>query len=190
MSNKDYYHRTSNLHSDMDYKLLEMEDNKNMSDYTIKNYRYNHCKDKIINGPHERDLGVYNGLSVSNGYVGGCNIVTDTGLRPQIQSKPVDKLQESVPESLRFKILLPLYEKQIHNTNMATTGLCNKSYKDNACDFLTSTSLSVDPQNNFNQSFDRIGSNSRNYQRKDARFYKDGKYSFSSDIGYHGRYSK
>lgn len=190
MSNKDYYHRTSNLHSDMDYKLLEMEDNKNMSDYIIKNYRYNHCKDKIINAPFDSDLKVYNGLSASNGYIGGCNIDTDTSLRPQIQTKPVDKLQESVPESLRFKILLPLYEKQIHPTNMSTTGLCKKSYKENSCDFLTSTSLAVDPQNNFNNTFDRIGSSSRNYLRKDARFYKDNKYVFSRDINYHGRYSK
>lgn len=177
------------LRNDQCYKLLHMTDNKTKSDYIITNYRNNECKDPFHRGPFSEDMAVYNGLGVSNGYVGGCNILADDDVtRPLIHSKPEDKLQERVTQD-RYMIPLPGPQGPVYN--IQENGLCSFEIPSNQCGFLTSTTVSSNPQMGYNPVMDRYGINSRNYGRKDDNYYKTAKITdFEKYLGPHGRYTK
>ena len=177
------------LRNDQCYKLLHMTDNKKKSDYLVTNYRNNNCKDKFHNTPFSGEMSVYNGLGVSNGYVGGCNIIADDNVtRPLIHSKPEDKLQERVTQDRYF---IPLPPTQGNVYNIQDNGICNFDTHTNKCGFLTSTTVSSNPQGGYNPVMDRYGVNSRNYNRKDDNHYKFSKVTdFEKFVGPHGRYTK
>lgn len=179
----------ADLKNDRCFKLLHMDDNEKRSTYHTTNFRNNFCKTDFYNGPYKH-LDVYNGLGVSNGKVGGCNIITDDALtRGQITARPDDKLMESRKyEAHSFNNLMP--NPKI-SSNVQMNGFCDVSMSTNSCDFLTSTSVGYHPQENFDARFDYIGVNSRNYGRKDSTYYKNmGQVNFNKSLGPHGRYSK
>lgn len=178
----------TDLLNDKCYKMQHMKDNNKQSDYTIKNYRNNNCENNHHTGP--LNIGVYNGLGINNGNVGGCNILSDDEVtRPHIQQKPEDALQEQIKEMRYFK---PLPFSSISDTryNINNSGICKNNINTNSCDFLTSTTVSTNPQAGFDASFDRIGINTRNHLRKDATFYKNADVNASyNSYGSHGRFS-
>lgn len=178
------YHELTDLKNDYDYLLLEKQKNNNYSNYQTTNYRNYKCKTNFHNGPFTRkDLQQYNGLGVSNGYVGGCNILDDDRVtRPLIHSKPLDKNFERIERQR--------YRHQTLPTNINYNGICNNKFESNTCMY-TSTTVPVDPQRNIDPTFDRIGINTRNYNRKDSSHYKNIKtYNLLNTIGQHGRYTK
>lgn len=172
------------LRNDKCYKLLHMQDNEQISNYKITNYRNDNCSNPIHNGPFDKDLSIYNGLNVNNGYTGGCNIMTDDELTRGLQvSRPEDKLMGRIEEQERYMIPLP------NSYNPA--GFCTDTITNNMCPIITKAEISGRPQMGFDPMFNRIGINARNYQRKDAAFYKEKtNYNFMNDVGERGRYTK
>ena len=149
--------------------------NKNESDYRITNHRDHRCVKKM--GNFDTFHYLYDHTAAKDGYIGKCTVDGDDQLtRGNLTPKPIDRLAESVPPELNYNYL------GINNRDITNV------------DHFVSTTLSVDPQIGYNPVFNREGIDSRNYNRKQERYYKYSKpihykMNYVKTLGSSGRYS-
>ena len=171
---------------DQCYVETRTNTNRNFSDYNVTNYRNQwKCGQKQFNTFNP----IYNNQGIRNGNGLDCYVDTSSALlHSQLLSKPVDKLQEMVNEERYYDY----FPKTSGMQNITSQGICKKSFVSNQCDILTSTTAAPNPQKGYNPLFDRIGSNTRNFSRRNEVYYKKMKAPLNvmQNIGSHGRYTK
>lgn len=153
------------LINDPCYLRQRILQNKNESDYRITNHRDHLCRKQVKDFRTFHYLYDYQGIE--DGYVGKCTVEQDNNhLRyGNLTPKPAERLAESVPIEWKFNYL-----------NINTVPVTNVDHE-------VSTTLSVRPQEGYNPVFNREGIDTRNYKRKNERFYK-----FSTPNGYKKKY--
>ena len=163
-------YQNESLINDNCYVKQYVKQNKEESNYRVTNYRKPPCGKKLYDNP-----GFWTGdnIGLDVGYVNDCNVSADSKLTRgfHIVPKPADRLAESVT-TIRYLDFLPTQDKNITNV-----------------EFLVSTEVSKQPQDNFNPVFDRKGINTRHHIRKNDFFYKKQLKTVTNQYGSHGRYS-
>lgn len=155
----------SSLINDQCYLRQRVLQNKNESNYKVTNHRDHKCFKKVKDFTTFHWL--YNNLGVDDGHVGNCTVEQDNNnLRfGNLTPKPSDRLAESVPVEWKFDY--------VHINTKPITSVHHE----------VSTTLSVNPQKGYNPIFNREGIDTRNYKRKNERYYK-----YSTPAGYHKKY--
>ena len=153
--------------NDQCYLRQRVLQNKNESDYRVTNHRDHRCRKDIQDFTTFYYL--YDHEGVHDGHVGKCTVDQDNlNLRfGNLTPKPVDRLVESVPIEWKYQYL-----------NINTKPITSVKHE-------VSTTLSVKPQEGYNPIFNREGIDTRNFGRKNERFYK-----YSTPYGYKKGYVK
>jgi len=139
--------QSTDLYSEKCFQNTQNKANNNFSKYQNTNYRY-----KENNQYNSKINKIYNYQGINDGKGAGKNIDVDDKLtRGNFHIKPLDKLSEHIT-----------YERYV-NPNL------HKCIDNNHNNFLTSTNLSCQPQNNFNGSFNIQGITTSNYGRKNYK---------------------
>jgi len=162
--------QNTDLLNDNKYVHLEADDNKYVSNWQIDNLRtYKYTKNPNYYFPVHHKL--YDLQNIDEGKGPGQNPDVDSQLtRGNVVNLPEDRLQEKVT-FVRYIDFLP-------NKTIPLT-------KNNK--FLMSTSISVDPQKNYNPEFNICGVNTKHFNRLSDEHYrkivnKSNKYRLCSKI--------
>jgi len=143
--------------NDKCYLKTYVRTNKEESQYKVTNHRAHFDQCKL---PFKTSHPLYENIGIDDGHVGQCTVNQDSELTRGMNfwSKPLDKLNDKVT-SERHMIYLPPTKKVIKQD----------SFQDR---FLISTSQSHNPQANFDPSFEIYGVYTRDYKRKNDKYYR------------------
>lgn len=155
-----------------DNKLLEQDrkDNKKSSDYLLIDFRP-YCKNDFVNdtinkkGEIPLNYNVYAGTGINQ-----CDIDNDSELRPTFTNKPDDKNTSKLNEKRKYDYIsedtFKTNDFDSGFSNINPNGICQYSFSDNKCDFLTQTTIGPNPQQGYNPLFDIAGLNTHDLYRK------------------------
>jgi hypothetical protein len=141
----------------MEHSYIEQDtlDNINQSFHQMKNYRTPQYTNN--NNYHFKKDQLYDLQGIHDGKGAGRNVMVDDKLtRGNLEPRPNDKLNEHV-SFIRYVDFLPNKDININKPKS----------------FLMSTTVSAEPQKRFCPTFDVYGVNTRHYNRRSEKYFKN-----------------